>query len=207
MYTPATFKVTDSAVLTEAIRANSFGVLVAQDGTGFEATHIPMQLNETDGDNGTLSGHLARPNPLWELADGKRVLAVFSGPHAYISPTWLGEPNLVPTWNFVAVHVTGTFRAIHEPSKILDIVNRSVDTYEAALPTPWRNELDEKVTSKLVNAIVGFTIEIDKIEGKWKLSQNRSKAAVERAAAILGEFDDDNARQTATLMRNPPTAK
>ena len=201
MYRPSSFDETDTTRLFDAIEAYSFGVLAAQDGDEIEASHLPLLLDRERGERGMLYGHMARANPLWRIADGNRVLAVFSGPHAYISPTWYGEPNTVPTWNYVAIHVHGHFRAIHADDEILRILVKSVAIYEAGQSTPWTIDLDAELLAKLVKGIVGFTIEIDKIEGKWKLGQNRSLESRERVAEILTRSEEPATRQIGELMR------
>ena len=107
---------------------------------------------------------MARADPHWQQAEGQNVLAVFSGPHAYISPTWYGSENVVPTWNYVAVHVYGTFRAIHDESAATQILLETVRTYEASMPSPWTFDPASDFHRKMVKAIVAFRIEIQRIE-------------------------------------------
>src|SRR5690348_11637270 len=110
VYVPAHFNEPDLATLHAFIEANGFAVLFSCAGEPF-ARHLPLLLERSPAPHGRLLGHVARATPQWRTADGQRVLAVFSGPHAYVSPSWYGEPDVVPTWNYVAVHATGTFRA------------------------------------------------------------------------------------------------
>src|SRR6266480_1405054 len=130
MYIPAAFAEHDLNRLHDFIEQNSFGLLVSQvDGLPF-ASHLPFLLDRTAGPHGTLVGHMARANPHWRELAGQTALAVFSGPHAYVSPTWYEAENVVPTWNYVAVHASGRAAVVEDPSALLDIVQRSAAVYE-----------------------------------------------------------------------------
>lgn len=185
MYVPAAFRETDPGKLFELIEQYSFGLLVSQtEGQPF-ATHMPMLLDRAAGEKGRLIGHVARANPHWQTAAGQTVLAVFSGPHAYISPSWYESDNVVPTWNYVAVHVYGTFRAIEDTEKLLQIVGKYVEYYEAPLPSPWKFDPTSEYSQKLAHSIVGFEIDISRIEGKWKLNQNHPRERREKVVKAL----------------------
>ncbi len=213
MYIPAAFNETDPEKLFDTIEQYSFGMLVSQaDGVPL-VSHLPILLDRSHGPHGCLIGHLARANPQWEQAEGQTVLSVFSGPHAYISPSWYQSENVVPTWNYVAVHAYGTFRAIHDRDALLQIVGQYVDFFEGSLPAPWKFDATSDYAMKLAGAIVGFRIEIDRLEGKWKLNQNqprdRRKKVVE---ARSGTSDDALSRSIADLMRiqlagDPPRSR
>jgi transcriptional regulator len=137
MYIPAAFAETDLAKLDDFIELNSFGLLVSQvEGLPF-ATHLPFLLERTTGPHGTLLGHMARANPQWREAGGQTGLAIFSGPHAYISPTWYEAEQVVPTWNYTAVHAYGRLQIVEDEGALLEIVERSVRVYENAMPRPW----------------------------------------------------------------------
>ena len=137
MYLPSAFAEFDLTKLHDFIEQNSFGLLVTQvDGLPF-ASHLPFLLERQTGPHGTLIGHLARANPQWEQASGQSALAIFSGPHAYISPTWYEAEQVVPTWNYVAVHVCGRLRIVEDEPSLLEIVQRSVRFYEEGMPRPW----------------------------------------------------------------------
>src|SRR5687767_5413897 len=114
MYTPAHFAETDLSRLHDAIEAYSFATLVSEHEGELTASHLPLLLNRTAGDQGTLVGHMAKANRQWEQAAGQEVLAIFSGPHAYISPAWYAEERVVPTWNYVAVHAYGRLKLVQE---------------------------------------------------------------------------------------------
>lgn len=201
MYIPTAFAETDVAKLHDFIERNSFGLLVSQvDGEPF-ASHLPMLLDRQPGPHGCLIGHMARANPQWQHAEGQSVLAIFSGPHAYISPTWYEAENVVPTWNYVAVHAYGTMQTIEDPAVLTKIVNDFVTVYEASLPQPWTLAGPSEFLDRLVRQIVGFRIGITRIEGKWKLNQNQPAERREKVARILREQADDDSQAIAAMMR------
>jgi transcriptional regulator len=200
MYIPSVFAETDLAKLHDFIERNSFGVLASQvDGEPF-ASHLPFLLDRNSGPHGCLIGHMARANPQWQHAHGQSVLAVFSGPHAYISPTWYESENVVPTWNYVAVHAYGTMQTIEEPAVLLQIVKDFVTFYEGTMPHPWTLTGTSKYLDRLVRQIVGFRIEITRIEGKWKLNQNQPKERREKVVLALQKQPDDNSQGIAAMM-------
>ena len=201
MYVPPHFAETDPAKLFDFIEANSFGLLVSRaDGRPF-ASHLPLLLDRHAGPHGRLVGHVARAHPQWRGAAGPEVLAVFSGPHAYISPTWYEAERAVPTWNYVAVHVYGTLHLVEEHDALLDIVRDMVRFYEQAMPRPWDFDPASDYANKMLQGIVGFRVEVTRVEGKWKLGQNHPAERREKAARALGQYEDDNARAVAELMR------
>ncbi|MBS0266237.1 MAG: FMN-binding negative transcriptional regulator [Planctomycetes bacterium] len=201
MYIPPSFEETDLETLQGLIENYSFGLLVTQaDGTPV-ATHIPFLLERGAGPHGTLVCHLARANPQWHDAQGKPALAIFSGPHAYISPTWYAAEHVVPTWNYVAVHAYGSLQVIHAPAEIRSIVAASVRQFEQTQPSPWELPADGEYLDKLLPQIVGIRLEIERLEGKWKLSQNHSP---ERQARVIDELrnrGDERAEAVADLMQ------
>lgn len=202
MYTPQSFVEEDLDVLHECMEANSFATLITKGDSGPVVSHLPLLLDRTNGAKGTLIGHMAKANPQWRDMTGSEALVVFHGPHAYISPGWMQEQNVVPTWNYVAVHATGTVVLEDNEEKLLDIVRRYVETYESALPVPWElDSAEPDFTTSLLGAIVGFTIEISSLEGKWKLNQNHNEARRQRIVEGLLTQPDDGSRQIAELMR------
>lgn len=181
MYIPASFAETDQDTLHSFIEQHSFGLLVTHDGAEPTATHIPFLLDRDAGTHGCLIGHVARANPQWKTLEDASPLVVFSGPHAYISPTWFEAQNTVPTWNYTAVHVYGQARLITDDAGLLQIVRRTVDVYESGLPEPWSlDRPDPDFVHGLLGSIVGFEIPIDRIEGKWKLNQNHDEQRREK---------------------------
>jgi transcriptional regulator len=193
MYVPSRYAVTDLDVLHEFIERNGFGLLVSQVEDAPFATHIPFLLDRDHGRNGRLVGHVARANPQWRHLAGQRALAVFSGPHAYISPTWYEAENTVPTWDYVAVHATGMVETIEDKETLLDIVRRTTDAYESTMPAPWKLNAEGAFVDRLLDQIVGFRLRIDKLEGQWKMNQNHPaerRAKVIRALETRGTGDD-----------------
>jgi transcriptional regulator len=201
MYIPAHFLKTDLAELHDFIERNSFAMLVSQHGDGPLASHLPLLLERNAGPHGSLIGHMARANPQWREADGRIVLAAFSGPHAYISPSWYEAERVVPTWNYAAVHVYGTFEAVHDAPALLGIVRSYVEFYERGAPRPWTFAERDDFIEKLTHNIVGFRIPIERIEGKWKLSQNHPAERRQKVIAALEGQGDENSRAIAALMR------
>ena len=201
MYIPPAFAETDLTELHSFIEQYSFGLLVSeQDGAPF-ASHLPFLLDRNAGPHGTLVGHMARANPQWHQLAEQRVLAVFSGPHAYISPTWYAAEKTVPTWNYMAVHVYGQLTLVHDESTLLEIVQDSVTRYERAMPRPWTPNLSTNFVTDLLSHIVGFRIEIDKIEGKFKLNQNQAVERQAKVAAALQVQGGENAQAIAAAMQ------
>jgi transcriptional regulator len=200
MYIPSAFAETDRATLHEFIEAHSFGLLVSTHRGEPLVSHLPFFLERDAGPHGTLVGHLARANPHWQGLDGQGVLAVFSGPHAYVSPTWYAAENVVPTWNYVAVHAYGSFRLVDDPDALARILADMVGTYERALPKPWSFDPGSEFFRKHVRAVVGFRIEISRLEGKWKLNQNHPVERRERVIRVLEGSQDQDAQEVARLM-------
>ena len=201
MYIPVAFSETDLTKLHDFIEENSFGLLVTQvDGLPF-ATHLPFLLERKSGQHGTLVGHVARANPHWQEAAGQAALAIFSGPHAYISPTWYEAEQAVPTWNYAAVHVYGKVQIIEDESGLLKIVQDMVRVYEQAMPQPWSFDGSAKFVKRLLAQIVGFRIEIEKIEGKFKLNQNHPVERRRKVERALQRRGDENALAVAAMMQ------
>lgn len=200
MYTPASFVETDLAKLHDAIERYSFATLISSTATEIEVSHLPLLLDRQGEGFGTLIGHMARANPQWRDAAGQQVLAVFSGPHAYISPTWYTAPSTVPTWNYVAVHATGRLQLVEDQGELLQIVRDFVTHYERDMPQPWSIDAPADFLDSLVRQIVGFRIEITRLEGKWKLNQNHPADRRQRVIAALEAQGDDNSLAIAALM-------
>ena len=170
MYAPAHFRCDDLARLHRLMDENSFAVLTTPDGS---LSHVPLMLFQGEGERGALFGHVARANPQAKaLAEFARATAVFSGPHAYVSPKWYATAPNVPTWNYAAVHATGPVRILERDEFVVRL-GQLFDRFE---PDGWRNEETEAHVGKLVPAIVGFVMEIETLEGAFKLSQNKGDA-------------------------------
>ncbi len=201
MYLPAAFAETDLIKLHDFIECYSFGLLVSQlDGRPF-ATHLPFLLERTAGPKGTLVGHMARANPQWQEAEGQTALAIFSGPHAYISPAWYEAEQVVPTWNYTAVHAYGRVELVQTQDALEEIVRETVQVYEQARPQPWSLEGPAHFVTRLLAQIVGFRMEIERIEGKWKLNQNHPAQRRKKVVQALRGQGDENSQAIAALMQ------
>lgn len=211
VYVPAHFNEDDPETLHALIRAHGFGLLVTQTPDGPFATHLPFLLDAGEGRPARLRGHIARANPQWKHfaganADGGDALAVFQGPHAYVSPTWYAKrAGAVPTWNYAAVHVYGRPTVIDDPEQVDGLLDALSAKYEAGRPDAWSlAELDPKAREAMRRGIVAFELPVARIEGKWKLSQNRS--AEDQAGVIAGleAAGDPDSVATARLMAKAP---
>lgn len=201
MYIPAAFAEDDLSKLHDFIEQYSFGLLVSQvEGLPF-ATPLPFLLDRTTGPHGTLICHVARANPQWQHAGGQVVLAIFSGPHVYVSPSWYDAEQVVPTWNYAAVHVYGQVQIIEDESALLEIVQEMVRVYERSMPQPWSFDGSSTFVKRLLTQIVGFRIEIEKIEGKFKLNQNQPVLRRQNVVRALQQRGGENALAVADLMR------
>ncbi|MEM7028465.1 MAG: FMN-binding negative transcriptional regulator [Chloroflexota bacterium] len=199
MYIPKINVETDLATLWAFMQQYSFALLCSQvDGRPF-ATHIPFLLDAERGSQGYLTGHLAKANPHWQKCE-QEALVVFSGPHAYISPTWYDAANTVPTWNYLAVHVYGQFKLVDNRDHLRWIVEESVRVYEEMMPQPWQIDMSPERLDNMLNAIVGFEIEITEIQGKKKLNQNHSVERRENVIRALSNIETDDAQAIAREM-------
>ncbi len=201
MYLPQSFARHEPALLHDFIEQHSFALLVSQANGEPVANHLPLLLDRKSGPAGALVGHMARANPQWTQAQDQEVLAVFSGPHAYISPSWYEAERVVPTWNYATVHVYGRFQLVEEPAETVRIVHNYVEFYERNMPRPWNPQGQDEFIEQLAQGIVGFRILIDRLEGKWKLSQNHPLKRREKVIAALEGREDENSRAVAALMR------
>ena len=201
MYIPAAFEEMRTDVLHQTMRDHSFATLVSTAGDGLPVvSHLPLIVDPTRGDRGTLIGHLARVNEHADLlSSGRAVLAIFQGPHAYISPAWYETSPSVPTWNYVAVHAWGVPRIVSDAGEVRDLLARTTATFESALSPYQLDNLAPVYVEHLAKAVVAFEIPIDRLEGKFKLSQNRSIADRTGVIAALQQRDETS-RQVASLM-------
>ena len=201
MYIPAAFRESDTTKLHEFMRQHGFALLMSHGARGLVASHLPLLIDPARGPLGTLVGHFAKANE--QSADaGTEMLAVFSGPHAYISPTWYETPNTVPTWNYVAVHAYGVLRLIEDRAELARILDATVTKYEAPRPQPWPFDARTNFHQKLLDGIVGFEIEITRLEGKWKLNQNHPPERRQRVVNALMELGGEDNTSIAELMEN-----
>lgn len=200
MYTPPHFVESDPATLFDFIGQHSFGQLVSQvDGVPF-ATHLPFLPDRTTKPHGTLRGHMARANPQWRSLAGQTALCVFTGPHVYVSPTWYEAEQVVPTWNYTAVHAYGRVDLLEDAASLREIVEKSVEVYEGAMPRPWTFDGGGTFVQRMLTQIVGFRVTVEKLEGKWKLNQNQPADRRERVVLALRARGDENSLAVAEMM-------
>lgn len=199
MYVPSAFEESDPAILQAFLKRHGFATLVSAGEHGPVASHLPLLLDPDVGPQGTLLGHMARANPHWRDVRGES-LAVFQGPHAYVSPSWYETEGTVPTWNYTVVHIYGSFQIIEDDRELLDVLKRSVAAYENHREKPWVFDENGPNVKSLLRSIVGFRIAISRVEGKFKLSQNHPEARRERVIRGLSNEDGSEARAVAELM-------
>ena len=174
LYIPPHFRIDDRDALFGFIEKNAFATLVSSGEAGLHVSHIPFVPDRGEDGKLRLLGHVARANEHWQALEGaSHVLAIFHGPHAYVSPGWYRNHPSVPTWNYAVVHAHGSARLLDEAG-LHELLMRLSATYESGREKPWRmSELPAPFVDSMLKAIVGFEIEVTRLEGKFKLSQNR----------------------------------
>lgn len=202
MYRPAAFREDDIDKLVAFMRANSFATLV----TILEglpcASHVPLVVT-VEENVVKLTGHLAKQNPQWQAFEASESLAIFTGPHAYISPALYEKRESVPTWNYIAVHAYGVPKIItsnHSPESMDQMINAMVDTYEASYKQHWHS-LSTGFREGMMSGIVGFEMTVTRLEGKYKLSQNRSKVDQQSVSNALLKDSDPIVRAVGAEMK------
>jgi transcriptional regulator len=199
MYTPKFNQIADRGLLIEAMRAYSFAILFGP-GQELRATHLPLLVKD-EGEHGTLLGHFARANPHWKELAGRETMVVFPGPHSYVSPAHYTEPLSVPTWNYIAIHAYGTLSLIEDEDGRNHLVEQLIEANETAYLERWR-AMPDGFRRTMLAGIMGFRIPIVRIEGKFKISQNRApeeRRNVEAAQAAGSANEQELARWMARL--------
>ena len=196
MYIPPAFQETDLGALHAVIRAARLSTFVTATAEGLIGTPLPMILDETEGPHGTLYGHVARANPQWKLAPVGDAMAVFIGPDAYVTPSWYATKRetgkVVPTWNYIAVHAYGPVEFFEDADRLRDVVTRLTNLHESARVERWAvTDAPETFIQSQLRGIVGLRMPITRIDGKRKMSQNRS--AEDRAGVVEGLAASDSA--------------
>jgi transcriptional regulator len=177
MYIPSANRIADKAQINSFIQSHGFATVVTQNDGRLWASHLPVLFDEANDDDGVLRSHMARANEQWRhFESGQEVLCIFHGPHSYISPSSYVMQETVPTWNYAVVHVYGMARVVGDAAVLHQIVTDTTTKYESHRPVPWKITLPDAALAAMLNAIVGFTIQITRIEAKFKLGQNRSQA-------------------------------
>jgi transcriptional regulator len=201
MYIPAHFKEDRVPVLHDAIRPIGFASLVTSGEGGLEASHLPMLVSPEPAPFGTLHGHVARGNPQWKSVEPRsQALVIFLGPSAYITPSWYATKQqtgkVAPTWDYLAIHAYGEISFFEDRAQLRDHVGELTEAHESARSSPWAvTDAPTDYMDKMLGAIVGFKIAITRLEGKWKMSQNRSPQDI--AGVQIGLASEDGAPQKA----------
>jgi transcriptional regulator len=200
MYIPEFNRVRDHADTISFVTANPFAILVSAADSGPFATHIPILVSESEGQI-ILHGHMAKANPHWELLQrDQESLAIFHGPHAYISPSLYESRESVPTWNYAAVHVYGKASVVTDPERLLDETRDIINRFDPAYYAQW-NSLSDKFRNGMLKHIVGFEMVATRIEAKFKISQNRSKVDQASVIASLAQSTDSAVAEISRLMK------
>jgi transcriptional regulator len=206
MYTPTAFREARLPELHAAIDAIAFASLVSTTHAGLQVSHIPLLLAPEEGPYGTLYGHVARANA-HAACNSTPSLAIFLGPHAYISAVWYPGKQThgreVPTWNYIAVHAHGTLETFDDTATLRQLLTKLTDRHERSMSKPWYlDDAPADYIDRNLKAITGLRLPIDRLEGKWKLSQNRTGADREGVLAGLETSDDEPSRRMAEAIRN-----
>lgn len=211
MYCPNPFDERRPELLQAHIDAHPLATLVRLAPDGLSADHVPLLLRREGPDHGTMVGHVARANPLWQQAAGSEVLLVFGGAQGYVSPNWYATKQetgkVVPTWNYAVVHVWGRLRAVEDADWLRQLLTELTDRHERPQPRPWQlDDAPADYTGRLLGAIVGIEIPIARLQGKWKLSQNQP--AANQAGVLQGLAQGQDAeRALGSLMQDYLSAR
>ena len=208
MYIPASYAEHDLPTLIAFVERHPLAALVtSSETTGLFATHLPLALHRAAAAPGTLVGHLARANPHYrQIADGAtEALVIFTGPNAYVTPEWYASKQehgrVVPTWNYVAVHAYGTIRLRDDPEFLREHLEALTSRHEAGRARPWHvSDAPEEFIAQQMKAIAGFELTIARLEGKWKMSQNRSGADIDGVVRGMGASEAHTDRAVAALV-------
>jgi transcriptional regulator len=204
MYSPKFNQVADRAILIEAMQAYSFAILFGPQSTPefpapLVATHLPLVVKDA-GEHGLIEGHFAKANRHWQSLAGRETLVVFSGPHSYVSPTLYVEPLSVPTWNYIAVHAYGILSLVEDDPGKDELLSGLIQANEPAYAETWRT-MPEGFRRTMLAGIVGFRIDISRIEGKFKLSQNRKEQERRNIQAAQATAPPDQQALAAWMVR------
>ena len=202
MYTPPQFREPEVGVNLDFVEQQGFGMLISEGAAGPVISHLPVLVDRSQGRHCLLRGHVAKANDHWRSLDDRPVSMVFNGPHCYVSARWYRERRVVPTWNYVTVHLHGRARLATEIKAKRRLVADLVAHFESELPEPWIIPEDETgYMDGLLTGIVAFTVDVQRIEATWKLNQNHSSERRRRVIAALRESGKPNEIEVADLMQ------
>ena len=200
MYIPTANRVDDKTRINAFIHSHGFATVVSQNNGRLWASHLPVLFDDAAGEHGTLRSHMARANEQWQhFESGQEILCLFHGPHSYISPSSYEMQATVPTWNYAVVHAYGVAKIVDQ-SVLRKIVLDTTTKYESHRPNPWEIPLPESAIEAMLNAIVGFAIQITRIEAKFKLGQNRSRADQDGMLRDLQSSPDLGSQELAKFI-------
>ncbi|MGA2390400.1 MAG: FMN-binding negative transcriptional regulator [Candidatus Sulfotelmatobacter sp.] len=206
MYIPEHFRLRHDEEGIAFMQANPFAILISSTEFGPYATHLPLSVHQTQ-EEVVLRGHVAKANPHWRyLEQQSQCLTIFHGPHSYISPTNYTAHESVPTWNYAAVHVYGNARLFTQEQDVHSMLNELINTFEPAYRAQWE-ELSPKFRDNMLRQIVGFQIVATKIEGKFKLSQNRTREDQANVITSLENSEDSTISGVALMMKEQHLGK
>lgn len=206
MYCPEHFQENLPAALIEFMGTHPLATIICHTPDGLVADHVPLLFKPEQNSEGKLLGHVAKNNPLWKSAPDQELLVVFHGPSTYISPNWYATKaeagKVVPTWNYAVVHAHCSFKAIREPAGILAIISELTDHHESQQAHPWRiSDAPDEYIERLLKNIVGIELTINRLQGKWKVSQNQPAANRESVIAGLHGQGAEGQNQMAELIK------
>ena len=206
MYLPAHFNETRVDVLHDLMRAHPLTTLVTSSEAGLTANHLPVEILPSPAPLGLIRGHIARANPLWrQYREGTEALAIFQGPHTYISPSFYPSKavsgEVVPTWNYAVVHAHGTLRFIQDAAWLRELVVSLTNTYEAQRAQPWKiGDAPAAYIEKMLSLIVGLEFAVSSLTGKWKVGQNRTHADRQGLVENLQRTNDADSHEIAAML-------
>ncbi|QPF84154.1 FMN-binding negative transcriptional regulator [Bradyrhizobium genosp. L] len=205
MYLPPHFKIEELGAIHAAMRASRLATLVTATADGLIGTPLPLILDEREGEFGTLHGHVARPNPQWKLPATGEAMAIFTGPDAYVTPSWYvtkaEHGKVVPTWNYVAVHAYGAVEFFEDADRLLDVVTRLTELHESSRKEAWQvSDAPADFIKAQLRGIVGLRMPITRLDAKKKMSQNRKREDRAGVIAGLGASDNPDDREVAAMI-------
>lgn len=201
MYIPSANRIDDRGRINSFIQSHGFATVITHNDRQLWASHLPVLFDEANEAHGVLRSHMARENEQWRhFEPGQEVLCVFHGPHSYVSPSSYVMQETVPTWNYAVVHVYGMVQVIEDATVLRKIVTDTTTKYESQRPVPWKITLSDTAIEAMLKAIVGFTIQITRIEAKFKLGQNRSQADQDGMLRDLQASPDLRSQELANFI-------